>query len=59
MVSLSSFFGFTTVILALNAMKRMYIAHEINKNDFMRDLLIETQTKMIRDLEGFTEVKEA
>ena len=43
--------------LALNAMKRMDIAHEIDKNDFVREMLIETQTKMIRDLEGFAATK--
>jgi len=39
--------------LALNAMKRMDMAHEIDQNDYVREVLAETQTIMIRDLEGF------
>ena len=39
--------------MALNAMKRMDTAFEIDGDDYTREMLIETQTKMIRDLEGF------
>ena len=40
--------------LALNAMKRMYIAFEIEQDE---EMLIETQTKMIKDLERFAATK--
>ncbi|MCL2378655.1 MAG: WGR domain-containing protein [Defluviitaleaceae bacterium] len=39
--------------MALNAMKRMDIAFEILGDSVTREFLLETQTKMIKDLEGF------
>ena len=39
--------------MALNAMKRMDITYEIIGEGFLREMLSETQTKMIKDLEGF------
>ncbi|MDR2971574.1 MAG: hypothetical protein LBU83_06570 [Bacteroidales bacterium] len=40
--------------MALNAMKRMDIAFEIIGDSFTRESLLETQSKMIKDLEAFT-----
>ena len=39
--------------LALNAMKRMAVVFEIKGDDYLREMVVETQTRMIRDLEGF------
>jgi len=43
--------------LALNAMKRMAVAFEISGEDYLQEMVEETQTKMISDLEGFVATK--